>query len=680
MSDPVPVRIGIDLGSRHAAIVVQPPLGALRSELLRLPDAGSADGSSPEAGPAGPDAATEAERIAARTQAIVQAVLRLLPPGEGAVAPRELTVVSSSPARSVHRGDAGPTALLLTEGFTDLLQPELGLVPAEPALSRAVRCLGVPARTGADGAIVRPLVAADLDALRERLRELGVTSAAVALLHSTREPRHEQALGQALSRLGLYVALSSEVLAQPHELPRAAAALLDAYVAPRLLAEIAGLRAGLHASRLRSVLADGTTRSDPRPLRCLRGEAAAGLLGAQRVASAHELARWIGLCSGAELATAALYDSGFERSLRAEIGGLPLIAPSLLMSTRRCGAEVPLGPGGPHGPNHIGPSDEGCLLDAAQQLGRLPADLGRTRRLLERGVAERLWEQSVAAHAAVVREVSIERGHDPAEYTLVCYGGTGPLLGAAVAERLGMTRILVPPVPSRMGALGALCAQLGRERVRWLSVEASGAQQSGLLESTVRALSDELQRDLRAEGTTSALPGGGLFWSADLRYQGQAHELSLPGIGEGGPAQDGTTDLVVRFHQEHQRRYGFTLGERPIELVAVRVRCAVSVPAPAASHLAGLYGPPAEPHAFVTGERAPEPPPEAAPAASPEAPPSPSQPPASAAELLTLQRQQLQPGGALAGPLLVVEPGVTTYVPPGWRVTQSELGALWLQA
>ncbi|MFO0574599.1 MAG: hydantoinase/oxoprolinase family protein [Polyangia bacterium] len=679
MSDPVPVRIGIDLGSRHAAIVVQPPLGALRSELVRLPDAG---GDVPGSDPA---AATEAECVSARIQAVVQAVLRLLP-GESAVAPRELTVVSSSPARSVHRGDGGPTALLLTEGFTDLLRPELGLLAAEPALSRAVRCLGVPARTGADGAIVRPLVAADLDALRERLRELGVTSAAVALLHSTREPRHEQALGQALARLGLYVALSSEVLAQPHELPRAAAALLDAYVAPRLHAELAGLRAGLSASRLRSVLADGTVRSDARPLRCLRGESAAGLLGAQRVASAHELGRWIGLGSGAELVTAALYDTGFERSLRAEIGGLPLVAPSLLMATRRCGAEVTLGSSGPSGPGNgaaseSGTNGDGCLLDAAQQLGRLPAELGRSRRPLERAAAERLWEQSVVAHTAVVREVTIERGHDPAEHTLVCYGGTGPLLGAAVAERLGVTRILVPPVPSRLGALGALCAQLGRERVRWLSVEASGAQQSGLLESTVRALSDELQRDLRAEGITSALPGGGLFWSADLRYQGQAHELSLPGIGEGGPAQDGTTDLVVRFHQEHQRRYGFTLGERPIELVAVRVRCAVSVPAPAASHLAGLYGP-ADPRAFVTGERSAE----AAGGAAGDArlgvqrDASPSRPPPSATELLTLQRQQLQPGGALAGPLLVVEPGVTTYVPPGWRVTQSELGALWLQA
>lgn len=678
MSDPVPVRIGIDLGSRHAAIVVQPPLGALRSELVRLPDVGGeVSGSDPASLP---PSETEAERVSARIKAVVQAVLRLLP-GESAVAPRELTVVSSSPARSVHRGDGGPTALLLTEGFTDLLRPELGLLAAEPALSRAVRCLGVPARTGADGAIVRPLVAADLDALRERLRELGVTSAAVALLHSTREPRHEQALGQALARLGLYVALSSEVLAQPHELPRAAAALLDAYVAPRLHAELAGLRAGLSASRLRSVLADGTVRSDARPLRCLRGESAAGLLGAQRVASAHELARWIGLGSGAELATAALYDTGFERSLRTELGGLPLVAPGLLMATRRCGAEVPLGPsasgsgpGNGPGSDPSGNSD-GCLLDAAQQLGRLPAELGRPRRPLERAAAERLWEQAVLAHTAVVREVSVERGHDPAEYTLVCYGGAGPLLGAAVAERLGMTRILVPPVPSRLGALGALCAQLGRERVRWLSVEASGAQQSGLLETTVRSLSDELQRDLRGEGITSALPGGGLFWSADLRYQGQAHELSLPGIGEGGPAQDGTTDLVVRFHQEHQRRYGFTLGERPIELVAVRVRCAVSVPAPAASHLAGLYGPPAEPPG--TGERAAAVPLEAAPGAADA---SPSQPPLSATELLTLQRQQLQPGGALAGPLLVVEPGVTTYVPPGWRVTQSELGALWLQA
>lgn len=656
MSEPASIRIGVDLGTRHAALVVQPLLGPLASALVELPEPRPGDGP---------------EETAQRLAAVVAAGLRLL--GDGSAASRELTLVSSGPGRSIGRGDGGPVALLATEGFTDLLRPELGQLASEPALGRDLRCLPVPERVGADGQIVRALTAGDAAALRDQVRELGASAVAVALLHSFREPRHEAVLAQALAGLGIPIALSSELLPQPGELLRASAAVLDAHATPAFRAEAAALRGGLGATRLRSVLSDGTARVEARPVRTVHNAAVAALLGVQRVAAAHELARWIGLGIGAELATAAVHDGGFERCPQLELGGLPLALPGLALAVRRIGAEVPLSPEGVLPLGAAGPS----LLDAARALGRLPADAGRSRgsdpdpgARLDPARAEQLWEAAVTAAAATVREASIERGHDPSEHTLICHGGAGPLLGAVVAERLGITRVLVPPVPGHMGALGALCAQCARERVRYLWTEASGAQQGGQLESTVRSLSEEMQRDLRAEGIPSAPQGAGLFWAADLRYQGQAHELTLHGIGEGGPAQDGTTDLVVRFHQEHRRRYGFTIGERPIELVAVRVRCAIPVAAPAASALVGLYGPP----------------------------PGPSGPPASSdmmmravsslgpeggdaqAAVLLLHRQQLQAGEALGGPLLIVEPGASTYVPPGWRVTPSELGALWLQA
>lgn len=657
MSEPASIRIGVDLGTRHAALVVQPPLGPLASALVELPEPCASDGP---------------EETARRLAQVVEAGLRLL--GEGSTAPRELTLVSSGPGRVIGRGDGGKLALLLTEGFTDLLRPELGQLASEPALTRGLRCLAVPERVGADGQIVRALTAGDAASLREQVRELGASAVAVALLHSSREPRHEAVLGQALAGLGLPVALSSELLPQPGELLRASAAVLDAHAAPTFHAEAAALRGGLGAKRLRSVLSDGTARVEARPVRAVHNEAVAALLGVQRVAAAHELTRWIGLGIGAELATAAVHDGGFERSPQAELGGLPLALPGLALTVRRIGAEVPLSPEGALPVGTSGPS----LLDAARALSRLSEDAGRpgasgpaSGERLDPARAEQLWEAAVTEAAATVREASVERGHDPGDHTLICHGGAGPLLGPSVAERLGITRVLIPPVPGHMGALGALCAQCARERVRYLWTEASGAQQGGQLESTVRSLSEEMQRDLRAEGMTSSPPGAGLFWAADLRYQGQAHELTLHGIGEGGPAQDGTTDLVVRFHQEHRRRYGFTIGERPIELVAVRVRCAMPVAAPAASALIGLYG----------------------------ALPAPAGPPESSdmmmravasfgaeggddaqAAALVLQRQQLQPGETLGGPLLIVEPGASTYVPPGWRVTPSELGALWLQA
>jgi N-methylhydantoinase A len=661
MSEPASIRIGVDLGTRHAALVVQPLLGPLASALVELPEPRPGDGP---------------EETAQRLAAVVEAGLRLL--GESP-ASRELTLVSSGPGRSIVRGDGGTVALLATEGFTDLLRPELGQLASEPALGRGLCCLPVPERVGADGQIVRALSAGDAAALREQVRELGASAVAVALLHSFREPRHEQLLGQSLAGLGVPIALASELLPQPGELLRASAAVLDAHAAPTFRAEAQALGAGLGAARLRSVLSDGTARVEARPLRAVHSEAVAALLGVQRVAAAHELVRWIGLGIGAELVTAAVHDGGFERCPQSELGGLPLALPGLVLAIRRAGAEVPLSPEGVLPPGAAGPS----LLDAARALGRLPEDAGRSRDAgpdpgsrLDPARAEALWEAAVLAATATVREASIERGYDPAEHTLICHGGAGPLLGAVVAERLGITRLLVPPVPGHMGALGALCAQCARERVRYLWTEASGAQQGGLLESTVRSLSEEMQRDLRAEGLPSAPQGSGLFWAADLRYQGQAHELTLHGIGEGGPAQDGTTDLVVRFHQEHRRRYGFTIGERPIELVAVRVRCAIPVAAPAASALVGLYGPPPGPPGSPGSHDPPDSSDMMMRAVSSIGPEGGD----AQAAVLLLHRQQLQPGETLGGPLLIVEPGASTYVPPGWRVTPSELGALWLQA
>jgi N-methylhydantoinase A/oxoprolinase/acetone carboxylase beta subunit len=213
-----------------------------------------------------------------------------------------------------------------------------------------------------------------------------------------------------------------------------------------------------------------------------------------------------------------------------------------------------------------------------------------------------------------------------------------------------------------------------RERTQNLWCEASRAQQLGMVEAALRALADGLRQDLLAEGQNESgtgshpLWGGGKWqWSADLRYDGQSHSLTLPGLGEGGPAPDGKTDLVVRFHQEHARRYGYTIAERPVQLERVCVRVTIPIAAPAFADLVQAA------RAARAGARA-------------------TAPTAAWPSLYTGSvpvLHALKPGSSITGPALLEGELGPALVPAGWRATAGTASgpgpgpgddALWLDA
>jgi N-methylhydantoinase A len=295
-----------------------------------------------------------------------------------------------------------------------------------------------------------------------------------------------------------------------------------------------------------------------------------------------------------------------------------------------------------------------CLPAAAaaglSEAQRRLAVLGERLQATAEAAAAALLAAATAQLVDAVWAVSVERGHDPADFPLLAYGPAGGLFAAAVAEQLGMRSVVIPPAADLLTAYGALAAPVLRERSRLLRCEASGAQQRGVLEVTLRSLTDELRRDLVAEGRQERGHPLGLQWSADLRYAGQAHTLTLPGLGEGGPAPDGATDLVVRFHQEHARRYGFTLGERPVELEQVRVRAAAPSIGPSFVQLCQL----AREVALRVA-------------------PSPAVPGG------VVRYAALLAAAAVAGPVVIEEPSVSTFVPAGWTAELDKQGAIWLR-
>lgn len=595
----LPVRIAVDFGSCFTSVLVHGSRGLLAT---RLP--------------------VSSISLQHRAQQAVQAALTLLGQTAEAAGPLELTYVLSDPTRSLLAGEPQPIALLTTAGFTDLLQigrqepaPSYTLVPTgRPQLLTPQSCLPVFERIAADGSIVEPLIDEALQSLRAQVQALGVKSVAITLLHSYREPVHEQTLAAALTELGLWVSLSSEVLPVPREFERASATVLDAAAAtctvPIEKALLAALPAG---SRVRAVQSDGVARSGTRPLRTLFGSHAATLLAAQRVAALHEQRRCLFLGVGAHQSFVAHNEHCPDSELkhRAQLGGLPLGVPSLISEACAVGDLTPFTVDtrgqlrlGVHNLQDLEGQPTACGRDAALLLGRLvpdellAVDLAQSRQRLQalgdkltppraaEAVALELLIQLQASLEALLRRVSIASGHDPSQYVLVCAGGAARLFAEPLAQALGIQSVLLPPVPGLLAAYGALCAPVVRERQQVLHTEASGAQQKGLLAATLRTLTDGLRGDLAREQKPASDPLPGFMWSADLRYAGQSHALTLLGIGDGEPAQDVASDLVVRFHQEHHRRYGFTIAERTIELVGVRVWAQLAVASPPLGQLA----------------------------------------------------------------------------------------------
>jgi N-methylhydantoinase A/oxoprolinase/acetone carboxylase beta subunit len=473
-------------------------------------------------------------------------------PGDGSASSVEVVLTTSRAFATLRRPPR--IALLVTEGFEDMLLlddrqhgarrpgwPFAGLSEICPR----ERCLGVPERLGADGSVVRPLTAEALGELRQRVARLDVAAIAVVLLHSYQNDAHERTICEALAPLRLPISISSAVARVPDERRRAFATLVDASLRLDCTAEVFALRrAGLLRVLRSDAAGDAAPASHASPLRQLYAATAAGLRGAQRIATAHGLSRFLALQLAGSFATVALHDPELLAELPRQSGPEALIDPSF---------EVP-----------------------AQEL-----------RIVElHGTSD---EERAATLVSALEAITIERGHDPAAYPLLGYGDVTQPLIQLIAERLELESARILPAPTRVVGYGALCAPLVLTRRELLSVEASSAQQIGQVAATLHTLENRLRDELKQEGyvTSSYLPG--LEWLAELRYHGkEGHSLMLSGLGDGGPAVSGDTDLVVRFCAEHKRRYGFLLSECPVEIVALKVRVTLPVSTPSYSEFARL--------------------------------------------------------------------------------------------
>lgn len=494
----------------------------------------------------------------------------------------------------------------------------------EPLVPRRHR-LEVDERVGADGAVVRPLEHGTVLAAAERLVAEGVTSVAVCLLNSHANAAHERQV-EALLRdryPGLDVTASYRVLPEIKEYERTSTTVVNAYLLPimrRYLTRLArNLRQiGVEAPLL--VVASnggilGAAAAGERPVFVVGSGPAAGVAGAARLGAATGRPDLITFDMGGTTAKASLVEGGrvsltSEYEFREGIsttsrfvkaGGYMLKVPAIDV------AEVGAGAGSiasidDGGLLRVGPESAGAVpgpacyglgggrptvTDANVVLGflnpaflaggELALDAARAHAALRTHVAEPLGLSVVeAAHgvrqvanvnmARAIRSVTIERGRDPRDYTLVAFGGSGPVHAVDVATALEVRRVLVPASPGVFTALGMLASDLEHHFVR-----AHGGPLGGLSLHAVNAVVDEMVGDARATLAAEGYTDGAVDVAvqADLRYVGQGSELTIP-VPAGRLDVAALTGLREAFAATYASTYGYASDEE-LELVNLRV-------------------------------------------------------------------------------------------------------------
>ena len=518
-------------------------------------------------------------------------------------------------------GKEGGIGLLATAGFRDVLEigrasrkPDVYDIhwrPARPLVPRDLRH-DVVERIDHRGAILTPLDEASARTALRALSQAGVRSVAVCFLHAYANPVHERRVAQIAKEEfpALDVSLSSDVVREFREFERTSTTCVNAFIREPIARHLAGLgdrlaRRGIDAPAYIMQGNGGVSTfasAAQSPTAVVHSGVMGGMVGATALGNECGVLDLITLDMGGTSADVSLIAGGTPLlTNRSRIGPHPLLVPTLDMVTIGAGggsiAWVEGGFGlrvGPHSAGSVpGPACYGqggtqpTVTDANLVLGRLNAsyflggartlDLARATEAIRTKVAEPLGMTLEAAafgiaaiaeaHMAdAIRLVSVERGLDPRDFTLVAFGGAGPLHAVRLAEALSIRNVLVPPAPGNLSAMGLLCADVRHDLARTLLHRLT----SNFL-PRVRAIYDELTAEADAALQADGVPAQErqCTLSADLRYQGQNYELTIPVTGD--DLAHGFGDLVARFNDQHRRIYGYQLGGREVQLVNARV-------------------------------------------------------------------------------------------------------------
>lgn len=565
-------------------------------------------------------------------------------------------------------------ALITNEGFEDVI--EIGRqardsiydidVTKQSPLVPPERRIGLVERCNADGSVHQALEDSEVQRALERLNECHVEAVAVCLLHSYANPDSERTIASAIRRSAdMFCSVSHEVVAEFREYERFSTTVVNSYVGPVMSGYLSALEQKLESATVKVMQSNGgivpLRTAAAFPVRTVLSGPAGGTVGGLEVAKVAGYQDVITFDMGGTSTDVSLCPGQLSRTSEGQVAGMPIRLPIIDVHTVGAGggsiAFMDEGGSLRVGPRSAGASPgpicyarggrEPTVTDANLYLGRLSPDdfLGGQLRLevaavhdaMERLGAELNMTPAEAAEGIIrvvnsameraLRTISLERGFDPGDFTLVCFGGAGAMHAADLASALGIPRVLVPRGAGVLSAVGMIVADFTRDYSRTVMLKADDIDVADLY-SIFHDLEERARKDCSADGVTNV----SFERSADLRYVGQGYELEVP-MGE---------DLVPSFHALHERRYGYCQPRRPCQVVTLRLRAlSPTSKAPVLQKAPASVKRGSERRIDMTF----------------------------GGEIFSgdlVNRESLETGKLVAGPALVVEYSTTTVIPPGF--------------
>ena len=584
------------------------------------------------------------------------------------------------------------TGLVTTRGFRDVLEVgkarrlvgglfDMRFQRAEPIVPRHLR-LEVDERVASSGDVLKTAAEGDCEDIAVRFRGAGVRAVAVAFINSHINDENEKVIAERLQKLlpGVFISNSADLLRERGEFERTSTVVLNAYLTPLMVEYLETLTRELNARRVSAPVnimssnggAMTLAAASKRVVGTFLSGPVGGVVGALRVAESCGLRDVITFdMGGTSTDVALIHDLQPRMSYDNQIDAFPLQMPQLDIHAIGAGGGSIVWVGddgtlqvGPHSAGALpGPAcygrggTEATVSDANLIVGRLPTTralsggltlrhslaesaFGRLADKLETSdivqLAHGVLRIAVAKMASAVREVSVHRGYDPRDYSLIAFGGAGPMHALEVADELGISLVVIPHRPGHLSALGQLLADIRRDwvlvwggRLRETSIDELHERGAGMIKDAERALIGDgfpCERHVHA-------------FTLDMRYAGQSFTLPIPW----DPSQSEWDKVRSEFDARHSETFGHTDIENDVEIVHVRLVSHGIVDKPEIRSDSKVTG-----SAVIESRRIWF---------------------DGWIECPILSREGLAIGHTHRGPAVIEEPGGTSFVPPGWEVS-----------
>jgi len=569
------------------------------------------------------------------------------------------------------------TLLLVNKGFRDLLRignqarPRLFELDIKLPSMLYSRVAEVSGRVAVDGGEIEPLDEGAALATLQAARAEGIEAVAIALIHAWKFPAHEQRLGELAAAAG-FTQISLSHVASPllRLVPRGDTTVADAYLSPILKRYVARVSSGLSNAPLYFMQSHGGLAGAAQfsGKDAILSGPAGGIVGAAKTAGMAGFNAVIGFDMGGTSTDVALYDGAYQRGFETEIAGVRLRAPMLAINTVAAGggsilsydgARLRVGPesaganpgpaayrkGGPltvtdanillgkilprHFPAIFGP-DGNETLDGEVVREKFAALAARIPEMTPETLAEGFIRIAVANMAHAIRQISVQKGLNPADFTLACFGGAGGQHACLVADELGMDRIFIHPLAGVLSAYGIGLADFSQLLAQAVELPFT-PEAIPQLETVARALAGEAAEKLRAQNPDANITTQA---SVQLRYAGTDTALPIPLTSH--------PEMLAAFEAAHRRLFGFITPEKSLIAEAVSVEATAPGEAIVEPELhADKLPAPLETVAMFTAGAAHETP--------------------------VHDRAALGAGAMIPGPALLREANATTVIEPGWR-------------